>query len=380
MAGKGLYNETERAIWDGEAWVRQRPPPPPPHFALLRWLPHVENPTLRSELQTRWTAENWPLALTIAAIYLCVIPIVRSHMDRRGPIDTAVMTPLLRCWNLGLAVFSFTGPARCPPAQPHWGAPPHSFGRCCRSPCLRTPFDRRVLPPRSARIDLLGAAVVWPRPGAARTELHAGALPHHHPDGGWIKGFVVCGRQVGFWVGLFIASKLVELLDTLWLLLKKRPVIFLHWCVRHQLERARRMMHSRPTSTLSQVSPFDGAALLLAFICMPRVFWSMVSFARVRFLLAFLQSCDLMPSTIWHRFAAMNYFVHSLMYSYFFLMTFPALRPAVKKINWILTLLQISQMMVSENRQSWNHQLQQHHTSATNNRSSQVTPHHGLCP
>ena len=33
-------------------------------------------------------------------------------------------------------------------------------------------------------------------------------------------------------MGLFIYSKLFELFDTLWLILKKRPVIHLHWCVR----------------------------------------------------------------------------------------------------------------------------------------------------
>ena len=34
---------------------------------------------------------------------------------------------------------------------------------------------------------------------------------------------------VGLWTAAFIYSKLFELFDTLWLLAKKRPVIFLHW-------------------------------------------------------------------------------------------------------------------------------------------------------
>ena len=34
---------------------------------------------------------------------------------------------------------------------------------------------------------------------------------------------------MGFFVALFIYSKVFELVDTLWLTLRKAPVIFLHW-------------------------------------------------------------------------------------------------------------------------------------------------------
>jgi hypothetical protein len=37
---------------------------------------------------------------------------------------------------------------------------------------------------------------------------------------------------VGFWVQAFILSKIFELVDTAFIVLRKRPLVFLHWCVR----------------------------------------------------------------------------------------------------------------------------------------------------
>ena len=58
----------------------------------------------------------------------------------------------------------------------------------------------------------------------------------------------------------------------------------------------------------------------------------------------------------WHSYAArisnglwfgtMNYAVHSLMYFYYFLMTFESSRRWAKPFNWVLTTLQTSQMAV----------------------------------
>ena len=101
--------------------------------------------------------------------------------------------------------------------------------------------------------------------------------------------------SVGLATGLFILSKIPELIDTVFLVLKKKPVIFLHW--------------------------YHHITVLL--FC-----WN--SYVTE-------SSCGLY-------FVAMNYTVHALMYFYFFLM---AIKAVPKWFNpMILTVFQISQMFV----------------------------------
>jgi hypothetical protein len=97
----------------------------------------------------------------------------------------------------------------------------------------------------------------------------------------------------GFWMMLFVFSKLPELIDTVILVMRKTPVIFLHW--------------------------FHHATVLL--FC-----WH--SYAT--------------RSSAGLYFASMNYGVHALMYFYFFL-TARGIKPGW---NQIVTTLQISQMFV----------------------------------
>lgn len=98
----------------------------------------------------------------------------------------------------------------------------------------------------------------------------------------------------GLWVALFIFSKYAELLDTVFLVLRKRNVSFLHW--------------------------YHHCSVLL--YCWHAYVWEM-------------------PTGIY--FVAMNYTVHAMMYSYYFLALVCAKPP-----SWALlvTIMQLAQMAV----------------------------------
>ena len=104
-------------------------------------------------------------------------------------------------------------------------------------------------------------------------------------------------NETGFFVFLFIYSKLAELLDTLWLLLRKSPVILLHW--------------------------YHHLTVLL--YC-----WHAYSIR--------------IGSGLW--FATMNYSVHSIMYFYFGLTQCgPSGRKFAKRFAMLITTLQLTQMV-----------------------------------
>ena len=98
------------------------------------------------------------------------------------------------------------------------------------------------------------------------------------------------------WVMLFCLSKIPELIDTVWLVLQRKPIVLLQW--------------------------FHHLTVML--YC-----WhSFVVFS---------------PTGLW--FATMNYIVHAFMYSYFFLTYFPSARRVVRKFALLITTLQIAQMI-----------------------------------
>jgi len=98
----------------------------------------------------------------------------------------------------------------------------------------------------------------------------------------------------GFWAILFVFSKFPELIDTFFIVMRKRPLIFLHW--------------------------YHHVTVLL--FC-----WQ--SFVNES------------PAGLY--FIAMNYTVHAIMYGYYFLM---ALRIKPPIPAWTITVAQISQMFV----------------------------------
>jgi len=110
-------------------------------------------------------------------------------------------------------------------------------------------------------------------------------------------GYATWGNgRIGVFMALFMWSKYVELFDTVLLVLKKKDVIFLHW--------------------------YHHITVLL--FC-----WKAFSV--------------LASGGIW--FAALNYGIHSIMYSYYFLMCFDCTRPLVRPMASTVTLLQIVQML-----------------------------------
>ena len=107
-------------------------------------------------------------------------------------------------------------------------------------------------------------------------------------------GFLIGAQGAsGFWHFLFIYSKYLELIDTLFLVLRKRPVIFLHW--------------------------YHHVTVLL--YC-----WKLYA--------------DRPAIGMW--FAVMNYVVHAVMYFYYFL-TAIGYRP---RWSMLVTVLQLTQMAV----------------------------------
>lgn len=100
----------------------------------------------------------------------------------------------------------------------------------------------------------------------------------------------------GFWMALFILSKIPELMDTVFLVIQKKDVIFLHWF--HHVTVMLYCWHSYTSVT---------------------------------------------SSGLW--FAAMNFGVHSIMYLYYFLVAIGA-RNLVRPIAKSITSLQILQMVM----------------------------------
>lgn len=119
-------------------------------------------------------------------------------------------------------------------------------------------------------------------------------------ENGWVAS--VCSDTTyldgasGVWMSAFVYSKFFELIDTVFLILNKREVIFLHW--------------------------FHHLTVLL--YC-----WHAYSLAA--------------SSGLW--FATMNYCVHSIMYFYYFLMVFKGIQPLIRPIAPLITCIQLSQMV-----------------------------------
>uniref|UniRef100_A0A914X3W1 Elongation of very long chain fatty acids protein n=2 Tax=Plectus sambesii TaxID=2011161 RepID=A0A914X3W1_9BILA len=118
-----------------------------------------------------WIRERIPLAIQASVVYVIVIFSIKRFMKNREPFQ---LTVPLNIWNFLLATFSIMGTIKMAP---------EFFGT----------------------LNDLGLA------------------------GSYCKIAHFTEGTNGFWAWLFITSKLVELVDTVFLVLRKRPLMFLHW-------------------------------------------------------------------------------------------------------------------------------------------------------
>lgn len=119
-----------------------------------------------------------------------------------------------------------------------------------------------------------------------------------------VFSFIEHDRVSGFWTWLFVLSKLPELGDTLFIVLRKQPLIFLHW--------------------------YHHITVLI---------YSWFSYTEYT------------ASARW--FIVMNYCVHALMYSYYALRAMKFNPP--RFISMIITSLQLTQMIIGCAINIWAH-------------------------
>jgi len=186
-----------------------------------------------------WMEDNWVGVCTWASgIYLLLIFGGQSVMATRSPFQ---LRGPLTAWNMMLAVFSIMGAARTLPEFCHTFSTQGFYHSLC------------------------------------------------------IPSFIVRDRVSGFWTWMFVMSKVPELGDTIFIVLRKQRLIFLHW--------------------------YHHVTVLI---------YCWYSFSEYT------------APARW--FVVMNFIVHSLMYTYY---AFKALRFRIPKcIAMVITSLQLLQMVV----------------------------------
>ncbi|XP_076757559.1 very long chain fatty acid elongase 6-like [Xylocopa sonorina] len=185
-----------------------------------------------------WMTKNWTNCFYYCGIYMIIIFGGQQYMSNRPKFE---LRGILALWNTLLATFSIIGFTRTAPELIH---------------VLR----------------------------------HYG---FHHSV--CIPSFIEQDCVSGFWTWMFVLSKLPELGDTIFIVLRKQPLIFLHW--------------------------YHHITVLL---------YSWFSYSEYT------------ASARW--FVVMNYFVHSIMYSYYALKAMRYRPP--KSISMLITALQLAQMVI----------------------------------
>lgn len=185
----------------------------------------------------KWYQSNWQLSIYLSIVYVILLYIGQKYMESRERFD--LRTPLI-LWNVFLAVFSFFGTIRVWQTMYSIYSIYGFKGTVCASEYFASPVTN-------------------------------------------------------FWSMLFIMSKVPELIDTAFIVLRKRKLIFLHW--------------------------YHHITVMI---------YSWYSF-RDR-----LAGCQY--------YVSMNFFVHAIMYTYYAVVAMRIKIP--KPIAMIITTLQTSQMFI----------------------------------
>ncbi|PWU90255.1 putative fatty acid elongase [Trypanosoma cruzi] len=222
-----------------------------------RWAADFRGEHLRS-----WMRDHTEVPAVAVVLYLILVLYVPENvMAHRNPIKLRFLNML---WNLLLTVFSICGAYYCLPRL--W--------EVLTSPRISGLMADHNLGPNAPPPKLPGSfyssACAW-------------------NDKIFFDGFV------GLWVAAFVLSKIPEMIDTVFLVFQKKPVIFLHW--------------------------YHHATVML--FC-----WHAYAYT--------------ISSGLW--FATMNYCVHSIMYFYYF-MCACGMRKVIRPIAPFITMMQILQMV-----------------------------------
>ncbi|KAH7697841.1 fatty acid elongation protein 3, partial [Aphelenchoides avenae] len=119
---------------------------------------------------TEWMQENWHHSISLSVLYVILIYAGQKFMDARKPF---ALDGALFWWNLGLALFSIVGVVRLSPEM------------------------------------------FW--------SVNSNSLTYSICTASFAQGVT------GYWTEKFAMSKLLEFGDTAFIVLRKRPLIFLHW-------------------------------------------------------------------------------------------------------------------------------------------------------
>jgi len=204
------------------------------------------------EVTKGWFLDNWRTIITYASgLYMLLIFGGQQYMSGRPRME---MRGALCLWNITLALFS-----------------------------------------------IMGALRTWPE------FLHV-LSEHGIYHSLCIPSFIEKDRVAGYWTFMFVMSKVPELGDTIFIVLRKQPLIFLHW--------------------------YHHITVLL---------YTWYSFSEYT------------AAARW--FITMNYLVHSVMYSYF---AFKAMKFNVPRcVAMVITALQLIQMIVGCLVNIWTYQFKE---------------------